>query len=399
VECLYNPEIRDRPVIVSGDQSLRHGIVLAKNMIAKKYGIVTGEPVVKARQKCPDLVAVPANYERYIRFSEQARDIYARYTNRVECFGIDECWLDVTESSSLFGSGEKIAEEIRQGIKNELGITVSIGVSFNKIFAKLGSDMKKPDAITIISRENFREKVWPLPVTDLLYVGNAVARRLNAAGIYTIGQLASLPVKIVRDVLGKWGEILWVYANGLDDSPVNISGVRDVIKGIGNSMTTPRDLYTDEDVLITFYMLADSVAKRLREHGFKASTIQMAVRSTELEWISRQKGLSPPSFLSETLAREAFRLFKQNWDWSRKIRSLGIRATGLVDAASCRQLSFFGDERRMDKKEALEKSIDWIRSRFGYSAIKRGILYKPIFNEEIDPIGEGALYKISFFKG
>ena len=357
VECLYNPEIREKPVIVSGDQSLRHGIVLAKNMIAKKCGIVTGEPIVKARQKCPGLVVVPANYDRYIRFSEQARDIYARYTNLIECFGIDECWLDLTESSVLFGSGEKIAEEIRQTVKEELGVTISIGVSFNKIFAKLGSDMKKPDAITVITRENFKEKVWPLPVAELLYVGRSVGRRLNAAGIYTIGQLATLPMKVVRDVLGKWGEILWTYANGMDNAPVNLAGVRDIIKGIGNSMTTPRDLCTDEDVLITFYMLADSVGKRLREHGFRASTLQISVRSTGLEWITRQKRLKPPTFLSEDLAKESFSLFKLNWGWKDNIRSLGIRGTNLVDASSFRQLSLFGDEIRIAKRKPWRKAL------------------------------------------
>lgn len=399
VECLYNPAIRDLPVVVSGDQSLRHGIVLAKNALAKKCGIATGEPIVKARQKCPGLVVTPANYDRYIRFSEQARDVYMRYTNLVECFGIDECWLDITESCGLFGSGETIAEEIRQTMKDELGITVSIGVSFNKIFAKLGSDMKKPDAITIINRDNFKQKIWPLPATELLYVGKSVGRRLNASGIYTIGQLATIPINIVKNVLGKWGEILWLYANGMDNASVNAVGVRDIIKGIGNSMTTPRDLCSDEDVLMTFYMLADSVGKRLREHGFKATTLQIYVRNTELEWITRQKGIRTPTFLSEDLAKGAFELFKANWDWRSNIRSLGIRGTNLVDAGSFRQLSLFGDEKKVIKKEALEESIDKIRSRFGYSSVKRGILYQPLFDEEVDPVGESPVYKVSFFKG
>lgn len=398
VECLYDPSVRELPVVVSGDQSLRHGIVLAKNQIAKKMGITTGEPIVKARQKCPDLVVKGANYDRYIDFSQQTRDIYSRYTNLVECFGIDECWLDLTESCKLFGSGEKIAEKIRQTVKEEMGITISIGVSFNKIFAKLGSDMKKPDAITVINKENFKEKVWPLPASDLLFVGRSVAKRLRAAGIYTIGQLANIPMKVATNVLGKWGEILWIYANGLDTDPVKPIGVRETIKGIGNSMTTPRDLCNNEDVLMTFYLLAESVGKRLREQGFKASTLQISIRSTELEWITRQKGLQVPTFLSGELAEESFKLFKLNWDWHSKIRALGIRGTNLVDADYCRQISLLGDDKKELKKEAIEESVDEIRKRFGYSAIKRGCMCNADIDDE-NIIGETPMYKVSFFKG
>ena len=245
VECLYRPEIRNKPVAVGGDVESRHGIILTKNEIASKYGLTVGEPLWKARKKCPDLIIVPPNYPLYLRFSKLARMIYADYSEFIEPFGLDENWIDVSGSVQ---SGEEIANEIRERVKSELGITVSVGVSFNKIFAKLGSDYKKPDAVTVISKDNFRDIVWPLPCGDLLMVGRATAAKLNSYGIKTIGELANTDEKFLKTVLGKNGQTLRDYANGLDISPVRRADEASDVKSVGNSTTTPRDLVDNDDV-------------------------------------------------------------------------------------------------------------------------------------------------------
>ena len=218
VECLHHPEIRNKPVAVSGDAENRHGIILAKNEIAKKYNIKTGEAIWQAKQKCPDLITVPPHFDLYKRFSKMARRIYSEYTDKIEPFGLDEAWLDVTDNKNM--NGKEIALEINRRIKQELGITVSIGVSFNKIFAKFGSDYKKPDAITEITRENYRDIVWNCPAIDLLYVGRATGRKLESIGIYTIGDIATADVTLLRSYLGKWGDLIYGFANGYDSSTV-----------------------------------------------------------------------------------------------------------------------------------------------------------------------------------
>ena len=266
IELLHRPELRGKPLAVGGDPEARHGIVLAKDQFAKKAGVKTGMALWQAKQVCPDIVFVPPRMDLYLRFSRLAHEIYGDYTDRQEAFGIDESWLDVTESCSLKGSGEKIAEEISRRIKKELGITVSIGVSWNKIFAKLGSDYKKPDAITVINQENYKNIVWPLPVEDLLFVGRATKKKLNKLGIYTIGALAETDSDILKIHLGKVGMILSYFANGNDNTPVCHQDENAPIKSIGNSTTTPRDLTTETDVSIIVWLLAESVSARLREY-------------------------------------------------------------------------------------------------------------------------------------
>ena len=242
VECLHHPEIREKPVAVGGDIEQRHGIILAKNQLAKQFHVSTGEAIWRAKQKCPELIVLPPNFPLYLRFSRLARDIYLDYSNRVEPFGLDEAWLDITSSENQKDKGERTAHEIRKRIREELGITVSIGVSYNKIFAKLGSDYRKPDAVTMITKENYRQIAWPLPVSDLLYVGPATKRKLNGFGVHTIGELAQTPVEILRSKFGKIGDILWCFSNGLDSSPVADFQNQPVVKSIGNSTTAPRDL-------------------------------------------------------------------------------------------------------------------------------------------------------------
>ncbi len=398
VECLYNPDLRDKPVAVCGSQDLRHGIVLAKNYIAKKTGIITGEAIWQARQKCPNLVVLNPNYSLYLRFSKEAREIYSRYTSLIEAFGIDECWIDVTESTSLFGTGERIAQEIRERIKTELGVTASIGVSFNKIFAKLGSDMKKPDAVTCISTENFKHTVWQLPVGELLYVGRSTKKKLNRIGIMTIGDLANVSPSVLRNILGKWGDTLWIFANGMDESLVTATDYENIIKGIGNSMTTARDLVNNEDVILTLYVLSESVAERLRKHNLKGKTVQISIRDNELACIERQSKLQNASFISKEIAKKSMSIFLSNWNWSKSIRSLGVRVTDLVTADTCTQLSLFDDYNRRIRLESLETSIDEIRKRFGHYAVQRALLLKDKALNS-NPIEENIIHPVSFFNG
>jgi DNA polymerase-4 len=313
VECLYDPALRDVPMAVGGDPELRHGIVLAKNTIAKQCGVKTGQALWEARQRCPGIVFVPPDYPKYLHFSQMAREIYETYTDRVEPFGPDECWLDVTGSANLFGTGRSIADSLRARVKAEMGVTLSVGVSFNKVFAKLGSDMKKPDATTEIGLDDFREKVWPLPVSELLYIGSATRRKLNQYHIGTIGALAQTDAAYLSHWFGKVGTMLWRFANGLVSSPVSAADAVPLIKSIGNSTTTPRDLVCDEDVKITLFVLAESVAARLREAGFLCRTVQLTVRDNQLNVLQRQEQLPSPACASSLLADAALRLFRETF--------------------------------------------------------------------------------------
>lgn len=288
VECLYQPAIRGKPVAVCGDPALRHGIVLAKNNLAKARGVRTGDAIWQAKQKCPGLVCVPPHYARYLQYSRQARRIYEDYTDRVEPFGLDECWLDLTGCEHLHGDGRTVADELRRRIREELGVTASVGVSFCKVFAKLGSDMKKPDATTVIAKDQFRDVVWPLPVGELLYVGRATKRRLERYSIRTIGDLARADYDFIVERLGKMGAVIWGWANGLDSAPVRTAGQEEIIKSIGNSTTAPRDLATEDEVRITLRALSESVAHRLRQHRLLCATVQVHMRLNNLLSFERQ---------------------------------------------------------------------------------------------------------------
>lgn len=373
VECLYNPEIREKPVAVGGSELERHGIILAKNNIAKKFNIKTGEPIWQAKKKCPELIIVRPNYNRYQKFSKMAKGIYKNYTELIESFGIDECWLDVTQSVKLYGSGEKIANEIREKVKQQLGITISVGVSYNKIFAKLGSDMKKPDAVTVISEENFKDKVWKLPVGDLLYVGASTKRRLNKVGIYTIGDLANTSVMFIKNYLGKWGETLWSFSNGYDHAPILKSEYQATIKGVSNSYTTAKDLITNDQVKMLFYMLSENIGERLRSHNLKGKTIQVSIKDTDLIYIERQGKLSSPSYINSEIAEKAYEIFIKTWDWSKNVRALGIRVTDLNMDEKYTQMTLFNNVKK-DKREIIDNCIDKIRGRFGHYSVQRALM-------------------------
>ena len=290
VEMLHHLEFAGMPLAVGGDPEARHGIVLTANYIAKRKGVKTGMALWQAKQLCPDITFLPPRMDLYLRFSRMAQEIYADYTDKREPYGIDESWLDVTDSATLKGDGFHIAQEISSRMKKELGITVSVGVSFNKIFAKLGSDYKKPDAITTMYEDEFQRKAWCLPVSDLLYVGNATNKKLYSMGIRTIGDLAKSDETLLVRKLGKMGSILWAFANGYDESPVKLENTSAPVKSVGNSTTTPRDMETDEDVRIVLYILAESVAARLRENGFRCRTVEISVRDKELfhMWLLRE---------------------------------------------------------------------------------------------------------------
>lgn len=399
IECLYDPSVRNLPVAVGGDVETRHGIILAKNQIAKRYGVKTGEALWQAKQKCPKLHIVPPHFDRYLRFSRMAREIYADYTDLVEPFGLDEVWCDVTGTQKLRERGmEALANEIRERVKFELGITVSVGASWNKIFAKLGSDYKKPDAVTVFTPENYRDKVWPLPAADLLGVGRATERKLASRGIHTIGDIAAAPPSMLRGFLGKWGLILHDFAAGCDSSPVARAGDEAVIKSIGNSTTTPRDLCCDEDAGIVYWMLCESVAERMRESGFLCRGVQVHIRDNELASFERQLKLESPTCLASVLHEAAMRLLHENWDWHKPLRSIGVRATDLLPASTPVQCSIFEDSERQEKRERLERSVDDLRRRFGHYCVGRAVCVSDPTLRNISPKDEHVIHPVGYFK-
>lgn len=395
VECLYHPEIRDKPVAVCGSQSTRHGIVLAKNYIAKSKGVKTGDAIWEAKDKCPDLVIVQPDFSAYLKFSREAREIYKQYTDQVEAFGIDENWLDVTESTKLFGNGKHIAEEIRQRVKDELGVTVSVGVSFNKIFAKLASDMKKPDAVTPITEENFKEKTWGLPVGDLLYVGSSTLNKLNKLAIYTIGDLARSSSSLLTRQLGKWGEILWYFANGYESTPVTRLDYESSIKSIGNTLTTPRDLETNEEARLLLYILSESVGERLRKHHLAGRTVQITIRDTAMACIEKQAPLPCLTNVTSEIAEKAYEIFLNSWDWSRNIRLLGVRVTNVTPEDHFVQLSLFTDPRH-SKRKTLDICVDSLRDRFGQDSVQRAYLLRER-KQYANPVEDHIVHPVSFF--
>ena len=369
VECRKRPELRSVPVIVCGDPEKRHGIVLAKNQLAKRAGVKTGETIWMAKRKCPNAVEVRADFPAYLDASAEVRAIYDRYTDQVEPFGIDECWLDVTGSRSLFGDGRTIASRIQQEVR-KLGLTVSVGVSFNKVFAKYASDLNKPDGIAEVREDNFRQILWPREVSELLYVGKHTAKRLSEMGICTVGALACADVRGLEKVFGKRGLWLWQFANGLDDSPVAAAEEGDAVKSIGNSLTSSRDLYSAEDAGPLLELLSDSVAARLRESGLgKAQTLRLWVRDSRLKSFVRQGRLPYPSCTGRTFYRYAAELLRQHVNFRVPVRALGVAVCDFSDGAV--QTDFFSETSEEERTETLERAVDGIRKKYGYRAIGR----------------------------
>lgn len=377
VECLLRPELRNVPMAVCGDPEQRHGIILAKNQLAKERGVQTAETIWQAQRKCPGLVLVPPHREKYEEYSRIVNGIYQQYTDQVEPFGIDESWLDVTGSQGLFGDGKTIADELRRRIREETGLTISAGVSWNKIFAKLGSDYKKPDATTVVSRDNYRSLVWPLPAGALLFVGGSTGKALEELGISTIGGLAAADPELLTRRLGKLGRELWRYARGEDDSPVRSVWEEREIKSVGNSITFSRNLVGMEDISAGVAALADSVASRLRRHGLRCRTVQVMIRDPAFRTISRQKPLAQPSHLAQEIGGAAMELIRDSWDLRNPIRMLAVTGASLTGEEDAQQLSLFDgreEEERRLRQEKLEAAMDKVRGRYGRDALTPGRL-------------------------
>lgn len=370
VELLNHPELRDVPMAVSGDPDSRHGIILAKNQHAKEYGIVTAETIWQAKKKCPGLVLVRPHMSQYKEFCTKINAIYQRFTDMVEPFSIDESWLDVTASQMLFGSGREIADTIRETVKNELGLTLSAGVSFNKTFAKMGSEYKKPDATTEITRENYRDLLWPLPAGELFGVGKATSQKLAKAGIKTIGDIAMADKKYLTALLGKVGTVIWEHANGIDDSPVSLYTEREPVKSVGNGITFKRDLVTGDDIAVAVKALSDTVAGRLRSYGLKACGIKVDIKDPYFKVISRQKQLLSPTWLSQEISSTATEIINSSWQQGAPIRMLTITGINLTDELSEEQLNLFAaDIEERDKSEKVEFTMDEVRKKYGTDAI------------------------------
>ena len=381
VELLSHPELKEVPVAVCGDPESRHGIILAKNESAKRRGVKTAETIWQARKKCPELILLPPHRDQYVKYSRLVSRIYNSYTDLIEPFGIDECWLDVTGTLHLFGGDPKaLADTIRARVKEELGLTLSVGVSFNKIFAKLGSDYKKPDATTVITRENFPAIVYPLPVTDLLFVGRAAARVLGEYGIHTIGQLAAFDRSALITLLGKQGGQLSDYARGLEHSPVAPMDHQETPKSVGNGLTFSRNLVGEEQVRTGLSLLADEVAFRLRRHELKCTSLQITIRDPQFKTITRQKSLPAPTCLARELTEHGMDLVRRSWNLNAPIRMLTVTAQGLLSQWDApEQLDLFrpDDSARRDKLERLERAMDSIRDKYGRDAIRLTSLLHP----------------------
>jgi DNA polymerase-4 len=377
VEETYRPELRRVPMAVAGDPENRHGIILAKNELAKKYNIKTAETVWSAKKKCPELVLVPPRRNSYSEFCEKVNTIYEQYTPLVERAGVDESYLDVTGCLHPFGGDVmKCANEIRERVKRELDITISIGVSWNKIFAKRGSDYKKPNAVTHINRENWKEIVFPLPASELFFVGRKTSEALAKIEIRTIGDLANYPRDLLIKRFGKMGEQLYINANGLDTSPVTAVGEGEAVKSVGNGYTFKRDLVSESDVRTAVAYLSDSVATRLRKHGFKCRIVQVAIKDTNLQSITRQMTISAPTHLSAEIGATALELIAKHWRVGKPIRTLTITGENLVPAnkAEGEQLTLFDEPTvpHSERAEQLEQTLDKIRSRYGSKAVIKG---------------------------
>lgn len=377
VEMMLNPRLRGKPVAVCGSTEDRHGIVLAKSQLAKQAGVKTGMVNWEAKRCCPGLIVVPPQYDQYLKYSKLARAIYGRFTDQVEPYSMDECWLDVTGSGYAGGNGMEIAEKIRRTVREELGLTVSIGVSFNKIFAKLGSDLKKPDAITEISEENFREKIWPLPASDLLYVGPRTNEKLAKYGIHTIGQLADTDPDFLRRLLGVRGLDLWKYAAGRDESRVMHQDFVSPVKSIGHGITCTADLNNNEEVWKVMLELSQDVGHRLRVHGLDATGVQIAIRSNELWGKQYQAHFQAATRSPRDLADLGRKLFEQEYQWSTPVRAICIRAIDLVPHGQPTQMNLFVDQKRLDRRDQLDDAIEAIRRRFG----KRSIIQAAVMGD------------------
>lgn len=374
IEEMMYPELRNVPMAVGGHEEDRHGIILAKNDLAKKYHIKTGESLRDAFQKCPELLIVPPHYDDYLFYTEEVKRIYREYSDKVESFGLDEAWIDITGTEKLFHKTVmELAEDIQRRVFKELGLTVSMGLSFNKVFAKLGSDLDKKQGLAVITRDNFKDMVFPLPVADILYIGKATSSQLNERNIYTLGDLALSSKEYIKSFLGKNGEMVWLFANGYDTLSVNSS--QQVIKSVGNGITAKHDIHTIEEAKIVLSMLAESVAKRLRQSNKLGSVISIGMRYKDLQGLSRQKRVDTPTNIAQEILDTGMILLRDNWNMAIPLRSLSISVSSLVEKGTCAyQMSLFNTANEEDRYEQLhlEEIIQEIKERWGEKSIKYG---------------------------
>ena len=372
VECAINPILWTKPVAVTGNPRTRHGIILAKNQVAKELGIKTAQTIWEAKKLCPNLICLPPQFELYQEYSKKVRNIYLRYTDLVESFGPDECWLDVTASTHLFGSGEEIANTLRRVVKEETGLTISVGVSFNKFFAKLGSDLKKPDATTVISRENFKDKIWNLPADELIFIGKKTYAKLNRLNIYTIGDLANADETILKQQFGILGPQYKLMANGQDTTPIAHQDFIDKTKSVGNGMTAIRDLTTREEIEAMIYTLAEKVAFRMRENGLVGKTAHLTLRNSDL---SRDGHSYTQNYYTDDaleFAQMCIHIFNTKWKdiQNFSVRSVRISMSNLDYKNKAQQLDIF-NYKKLEKEKKLNESLDKIRQKYGFYAVRR----------------------------
>lgn len=359
IEEMMYPELRNVPMAVGGHEEDRHGIILAKNDLAKKYHIKTGESLRDAFQKCPELLIVPPHYDDYLFYTEEVKRIYREYSDKVESFGLDEAWIDITGTEKLFHkTAMELAEEIQRRVFKELGLTVSMGLSFNKVFAKLGSDLDKKQGLAVITRDNFKDMVFPLPIADILYIGKATSSQLNERNIYTLGDLALSSKEYIKSFLGKNGEMVWLFANGYDTLSVNSS--QQVIKSVGNGITAKHDIHTIEEAKIVLSMLAESVAKRLRQSNKLGSVISIGMRYKDLQGLSRQKRVDTPTNIAQEILDMVMILLRDNWNMAIPLRSLSISVSSLVEKETyAYQMSLFNTANEEDRYEQLHWRTGW----------------------------------------
>lgn len=371
VEQKLHPEYDGMPLAVCGNPEARHGIVLAKNQLAKKAGVQTGETLWSARQKCPDIVFVPPHFDEYVKYSKQVFEIYTTYTDRVESFGIDECWLDVTGCERLFGTGEQIANELRQKVKEKTGLTISVGVSFTKTLAKLGSDLKKPDATTVLDKNNYMSVIGDMSPSELIMIGRHTSEKLDKMNIRTIRQLANADRDTLRYKFGVIADNMINAAAGIETDEVKCYYDIRVPKSVSNGTTTPRDIQNLDEAKIVIYALSEMVALRLRQYNLVASGVGLSIKNPQLQWISKQIPLNPASATSSAIAQNAIELLKQMHSFGTPLRAITVAAIRLSDKSQL-QLSLFDDVE--NKNDKLEESLDKIREKYGYKAVQRGLL-------------------------
>ncbi len=396
IEMMY-PSLKEIPMAVGGSEESRNGIILARNLKAKEYGVKTAETLREAKDKCPDLVIVPPKYEYFMYYSERVKDIYREYSDKVESFGIDEAWIDLSNSEKLFGDAEKIGREIQKRVLEEIGLTVSCGLSFNKIFAKLGSDMIKPSGFVVINEDNYQEVVWPLAASDLLYVGKATTKILASMNIHTIGDIANANKEYIMKKLGKNGEMIYFFANAYEVSDVMINGYKEDPKSVGNSITTVNDINNFQEAKIVFQVLVESVASRLRDNNLKGDVIKITLRDKDLKVSSHQMKINKKTYLAFEIMEVVIHLLRSNYYYHLPLRSVGVSVSNLSSANDYYQFDLFTDESEMIKRENIELCIDEIRNKFGFDKIQRLSLSTNKELTDFNPKKDHVIFPASWF--